>query len=246
MVQLNEYMIMLIFFGSLSLDIEILKRTGECYRLDDIFDVILDDIFYGRSKAFPLQKKRNTAFELSYWFKELSAQGNEILVSDTTKIGDIIIVYNEPMDDDGGVVTLRSRIFSEKGNNSLTPSMSLIYKKKLEILEIADISMNNSDVNKGYGSVFMRALFLFIERFPYTIKYITGWISRVDWDHIDRNKYFYEKFGFKVELDHEERDGSILWINPANSGSIEDYLSLNYKPGIAGLMQELSLIENEE
>ncbi|GAF09859.1 hypothetical protein [Paenibacillus pini] len=67
----------------------------------------------------------------------------------------------------------------------------------------------------------------------------------MDWDHIDRNEYFYKKFDFEVNLNHEERDGNILWINPSKSGSIEDYQSLNYKPGIAGLMQELSEIEDK-
>ncbi|GAB6992160.1 hypothetical protein JCM16418A_42110 [Paenibacillus pini] len=211
----------------------------------DIFKEMLEDIFSGQSKKYPLQKKKDTAFELSYWLKELSALGNEAILSETTSKGDNIIVYRQRMDEDGVNIALRSKIFSVEGNESITPSMYLIYKKKYEILEIADIRMEDSDTNRGYGSIFMKAMFLLIERSPYTIKYVTGWISGVDWDHIDRNEYFYKKFDFEVNLNHEERDGNILWINPSKSGSIEDYQSLNYKPGIAGLMQELSEIEDK-
>lgn len=121
--------------------------------------------------------------------------------------------------------------------------MYLSYKKKFEILEIADLRIEEKDANNGYGSSFMRAMFLLIEKFPYPIKYINGWISAKDWSHVDRNQHFYEKFLFDVELRHDMRDGSILWVNPKDNGSIEHYRSINYKPGIAGLFQELSDID---
>ncbi|MEK4479969.1 hypothetical protein MKZ23_11100 [Paenibacillus sp. FSL R5-0876] len=214
--------------------------------MEDLFKVIFDDIFAGQSKKSRLQKNGDTGFELDYWIQELRNQGKQPIHYETTKNAEIIIIFREPIDEEMLHIVLRSKIFSQEGIRSFTPSMNLLYKKKNEILEIADLRVEVQDANKGYGSAFMRALFLLIEEFPYPIKYITGWIAGTDWGHIDRNKYFYEKFRFEVKLDHEIRDGYILWINSAKTGSKEHYESLNYKPGIAGLMQELSEYEDEE
>ncbi|OMC71377.1 hypothetical protein BK126_04580 [Paenibacillus sp. FSL H7-0326] len=73
--------------------------------------------------------------------------------------------------------------------------MFLTYKEKFEIMEIADIRMEDNDINNGYGSVLMKVLLLIIQRYSLPIKYVTGWISGVDWDHVERSKHFYEKFG---------------------------------------------------
>ncbi|MEK3796043.1 hypothetical protein MKX42_30340 [Paenibacillus sp. FSL R7-0204] len=212
--------------------------------MNDLFKVIFDDIFAGQPKKSKLKKKDDTEFELSYWIQELSNQGKQPILNETTSNSETIIIFQEPADDEMHHIVLRSKIFSKEGVSSFTPSMYLVYKKKYEILEIADLQVNVHDANKGYGSAFMRALFLLIEKSPYPIKYVTGWISGTDWGHVDRNKCFYEKFGFAVTLDHKTKDGSILWLNSMNSGSKEHYQSLNYKPGIAGLMQELSEYED--
>lgn len=214
--------------------------------MSELSKILLAEIYSGQPKKSPLRENGNTAFELSYWLNELSDQGNEVILSETTKKGENIIIYRQSSGEDESRIILRSRIFSEEGNSSLTPSMFLTYKEKYEILEIADIHMEEPDADKGYGSAFMRSMFLLIERYQYSIKYITGWISRTDWDHIDRNQYFYEKFGFTVSLNNKIQEGNILWINPANSGSLADYQSLNTKPGIAGLLQDFSIQQNDE
>lgn len=163
-------------------------------------------------------------------------RGEEILLCEITKNSENILVHHSPMEEDLSVLILRSTIFSKEGVSSLTPKMFLTYKEKFGILEIADIRMEDNDTNKGYGSVLMGALSLIIQRYPRPIKYITGWISGVDWDHVDRNKHFYEKFGFCIELDHSIKEGAIFMINPSNNGSNEYYNNLNYTPGIAGLL----------
>jgi len=43
------------------------------------------------------------------------------------------------------------------------------------------------------------------------VDFITGWISTIDWNHIDRLKHFYEKNGFKIEIDSVEKKGTIQW-----------------------------------
>lgn len=202
--------------------------------MGDLLKGIFNDLFPELYKKTPLQKKRNTDSEMIYWREKLYEQGEKIILAETTKAGENIIIYYNPTDD--GILILRSVIFSEEGVNSLTPSMFLTYKNKYQILEIADIRMEDNDANKGYGSILMRALFLVIEEYPLPIKYITGWISGVDWHHVERNKHFYEKFGFSVELNHLIKEGYILFINPSKGGSKEQYYSLNYKPGLEGLL----------
>mgnify|MGYP001165989901 CR=1 FL=1 len=211
--------------------------------MDNLFKDIFEDLFPDLSKKTTLQKEGDAAFELSYWLKKLNTHGEEIILSEKTKIGENIIIYRHSIEEDNSVISLLSCIFSNEGVNSFTPSLSLIYKKMYEIMEIADIRMNDKDANKGYGSSLMKAMFLAIERYPLPYKYITGWISGVDWHHVERNQHFYEKFGFSVDLNHDIDEGTILWINPLNSGTLEHYRSLNYKPGFEGLIKE---IDDEE
>ncbi|KWX87905.1 hypothetical protein AMQ83_10170 [Paenibacillus riograndensis] len=139
--------------------------------MGDLLKGIFNDLFPELYKKTPLQKKRNTDSEMIYWREKLYEQGEKIILAETTKAGENIIIYYNPTDD--GILILRSIIFSEEGVNSLTPSMFLTYKNKYQILEIADIRMEDNDANKGYGSILMSAMFQRIEENILPSKYKT-------------------------------------------------------------------------
>ena len=66
--------------------------------------------------------------------------------------------------------------------------------KEKEIVTIGDIQCNKN--NRGYGSLMMKALITYAKQND--IKFIEGWISEVDDNHIERLYHFYKKFGFDI------------------------------------------------
>ncbi|WP_217560131.1 hypothetical protein [Paenibacillus sp. GbtcB18] len=74
-------------------------------------------------------------------------------------------------------------------------------------------------MNRGYGSIVMSEILKLAHQLK--IKFINGWISGVDWGHIDRSAHFYRKFGFDVKLN--EGFGKILWLNEDLGASREEF-----------------------
>lgn len=75
-----------------------------------------------------------------------------------------------------------------------------------EIL-LGDIKIFEKNINKGYGTILVKKLIEYAQENNF--KKIYGNITEVDWNHIERLKYFYSKFNFKVELDVKNRNGKI-------------------------------------
>jgi|GEM_PF-2196582 len=73
-------------------------------------------------------------------------------------------------------------------------------------IKIDDIYIDENDINKGYGSAAFRALVKYAINNNF-LK-ITGWISPVDSDHIDRLEHFYEKNFCRVRINHEKQQGT--------------------------------------
>lgn len=121
------------------------------------------------------------------------------------------ILHHDGLDDNR--IHLRIKIITLKG--VLTPDSNafLIVDPETKLMRIADIRIEGNRVNRGYGSILMTAIMQLVDQLQ--IRFITGWISGVDWDHIDRSVHFYRKFGFECELDHEAQSGRITWINQA-------------------------------
>jgi hypothetical protein len=88
--------------------------------------------------------------------------------------------------------------------------LSLAYSITPDNKRIIIDDIQTTRFNKGYGSFAMKYLFELAHKLK--VEAISGWISHVDWDHIDRLKRFYEKHGFNVKLNHETREGRIKWV----------------------------------
>ncbi|GIP53716.1 hypothetical protein J42TS3_27510 [Paenibacillus vini] len=91
-------------------------------------------------------------------------------------------------------------------------------------MEIADIRIEGDRVSRGYGSITMNAILKLVDQM--NIRFITGWISSVDWDHINRSERFYSKFGFECDLNHETKYGTITWINQSLGATREELKDL--------------------
>ncbi len=77
---------------------------------------------------------------------------------------------------------------------------------KTEIL-IQDIQSGGESRNQGYGSLAMQRLISYAKKNGFNL--ITGKLSPVDWEHIDRLERFFLKYGFVVELNHADKNGLI-------------------------------------
>lgn len=172
-------------------------------------------------KPTRLKKKGDIEYEVKWQISDLEKDGHKVLHVAENQYGESIMVYRlfygDGMDDKD--ITLRVKVITNKGVKVPDSNVFLIVHPENKHMQIADIRIEGTRVNRGYGSIMMQALMNLAHQME--IKYITGWISGVDWDHIDRSEHFYRKFGFKCELDHENKHGTITWVNEALGASQE-------------------------
>lgn len=192
--------------------------------LDDKSSKELNDIFkdiFGGSEPFlklnrdykpiPLKKQDDLEYELSWQTSELEKDGHKVIHVAKNRFEERIMIYrfmyNDGMDD--SEIDFRIRIISKVGVKA--PDLKVFIHVEDKHMDIADIRIEGEQVNRGYGSIMMEGLMKLVQEMK--IKVITGWISSVDWDHIDRSEYFYRKHGFDCQLDHGNKRGTIVWVN---------------------------------
>lgn len=164
-------------------------------------------------KPIPLKKKGDIEYEVQWQTTNLEKEGHKVLHVAQNRYGETVMVYrlfySDGMDDED--ITLKVKVISKKGVKVPDSNVFLIVDHENKHMRIADIQIEGDRVNRGYGSIVMEEVLMLARHFE--IKYITGWISGVDWDHIDRSEHFYKKFGFHCDLNHEIKRGTITWIN---------------------------------
>ncbi|MVQ33364.1 GNAT family N-acetyltransferase [Paenibacillus sp. MAH-34] len=184
---------------------EVLK--GLFSKSDPMFDL------KRKNKFVPLKKRDDIAYEVQQQSSDFENEGHKILLISQNQHGETILVtrlyYGDGMDEED--ITLRVRVINEKGVIVPDSMAFLIVDHENLHMRIADIRVEGDRVNRGYGSLIMQAIIKIVDELG--IKCITGWISSVDWDHIERSEHFYRKFGFDVDLNHETMHGTITWIN---------------------------------
>lgn len=163
----------------------------------------------------PLKKRGDIEHEVQWQITDLEKEGHKVLLTSQNQHGETILVcrlfYGDELDDRD--IILRVRIISRKGVIVPDSMVFLIVNTDHKHMQIADIRIEGDRVNRGYGSIVMQGVMKLVDEFG--IKYITGWISGVDWDHIDRSEHFYRKHGFNCQLDHENKHGTLSWLNIA-------------------------------
>jgi len=173
-------------------------------------------------KPIPLKKKGDIDYEVQWHTSDLEKDGHKVIHIAQNRYGEKVMVYrlihNDGLDDRD--IHLRVKIITPKGVKTPDSNAFLIVDPKIKHMKIADIRIEGERVNRGYGSILMTAIMQLVDQLG--IRYITGWISDVDWDHIERSEHFYQKFGFECELDHESRHGTITWVNQALGATREE------------------------
>ncbi|TVY01493.1 GNAT family N-acetyltransferase [Paenibacillus cremeus] len=174
-------------------------------------------------KPIPLKQKGDIEYEVKYQSSQIEGEGHRILNVVTNKHNERVIVYrlNYGDDRDDININLRIRIITNKCVKLPDPNIYLHVFQEDQHIQIADIRIEGAHVNRGYGSIAMNEILKLARQLE--IKFIDGWISRVDWDHIDRSAHFYRKFGFDVEL--KEGSGKILWLNEELGATREEFES---------------------
>ncbi|MDZ5480333.1 hypothetical protein [Bacillus thuringiensis] len=103
----------------------------------------------------------------------------------------------------------------KKGVIYLEPILKAFCDDDLTEIMLVDVDIKEHLSNKGYGTILLSRL-LSLAKARNILK-ISGWISRVDKDHIERLTHFCQKHGFKVILHENENNplkiGDIIWVN---------------------------------
>lgn len=99
--------------------------------------------------------------------------------------------YGPPYLDDSELPNIK--IVMNCGN--LQPSLLKATVRNEHIIVIGDIKPAVN--NKGHGTQMLQLLIKYAKKHKY--QKVTGWISGVDLEHIDRLKHFYGKFGFSIK-----------------------------------------------
>lgn len=172
-------------------------------------------------KPIPLKRKGDFEYEVKYQSSQIEGEGHRVLNIVTNKYNERVIVYRLYYDDDQDEINinLRIRIISHKGVKLPDPNIYLHVTQEDHHIQITDTRIEDAHVNRGYGSIVMNEIFKLAHQLG--IKFIDGWISGVDWGHIERSTYFYRKFGFDVELN--EGSGKILWLNEELGTTREEF-----------------------
>lgn len=162
-------------------------------------------------KPLPLKKKGDIEYEVRWHTTDLEKDGHKVIHVAQNRFGESVMIYRlmygDGMDDVN--IHLRVKVISKDGVKA--PDSNVHVHVENKHMDIADIKIEGERVNRGYGSIMMEGLMKIVHEMQ--IKVITGWISSVDWDHIDRSEHFYRKHGFDCQLDHENKKGTILWVN---------------------------------
>jgi len=177
-------------------------------------------------KPIPLKRKGDINYEVQWQTASIEKEGHKVIRVDQTHHGETVMIYrlfhHDGLDDQD--IHLRIKIITPKGVLMPDSNAFLIIYPDSKLMKIADIRIEGKRVSRGYGSVLMTAIMQLVDQLG--IRFITGWISGVDWDHIERSEHFYRKFGFECDLDHEAKSGKIKWINQALGATREELVKL--------------------
>jgi GNAT superfamily N-acetyltransferase len=177
----------------------------------------LEELFE-TNKIIPLKKKGNLKYELEYQRHLIIDYGFEIINTFENR-NSILILYRHFFEDtpkdDEPTITLSLRIITEQGVRYPEPIIKAFFNDNFTKINLADIDIKEHMFNKGYGSILLSNLVNIAKKRDVSI--ISGWISRVDINHIERLLHFYQKHGFEIILketaDKTYNIGDLVWVN---------------------------------
>lgn len=178
--------------------------------LFDREDFMFDDREEGRIKYVRLQRRGDLDYEVRFQRKKIELDGGRVLDIIENEEGILIVFRSICADDEAEdyTVLLRITVITLKGVKIPQPRLDAVYYKDEALIKIGDIKVFGKNKNHGYGSILVNELFKISDK--QNVTKIAGWISEVDWSHVQRLKYFYEKHGFTVILNSEKKSGEII------------------------------------
>ncbi|MCU6708004.1 hypothetical protein M6D81_04695 [Paenibacillus sp. J5C_2022] len=182
-------------------------------------------------KSIPLKRKGDINYEVEWRTVDIAKDGHKVIHVDKTRHGETVMIYRLHHHDHNELedqpIHLCIKIVSQKGIKTPDLNAFLFFYHKNKLMRISDIKIKGNHVSRGYGSILMTAIMQLVDHLQ--VRYITGIISGVDWDHIDRLEHYYRKFGFDCDLDHEAHFGRIIWGNEAIGATREEFEKLRYE-----------------
>lgn len=176
-------------------------------------------------KPIPLQRKGDINYEVEWRTADIEKDGHTVIHVDQTRHGETVMIYRLHHHDfnelEDQPIHLRIKIITPKGVKSPDSNAFLSFYHTNKLMRISDIKIKGERVSRGYGSILMKAIMQLVDQLQ--VRYITGMIAAVDWDHIDRSEHFYRKHGFDVELNHEAHSGKIIWVNQALGATRKEF-----------------------
>jgi len=187
--------------------------------------------FNRERKPTPLKRPGDVNYEIQWRTADIENDGHKVIHVDQTKHGETVMIYQILHDDglDDRSIYLRIKVITSQGVKTPDSQAYLFVYPDPQRMRISDIKIEGERVSRGYGSILMTAIMQLVDQLQ--VRFITGMISNRDWDHIERSEYFYRKFGFEVELNHDTESGRIVWINHA-LGATREELEMLHTDGI--------------
>ena len=147
----------------------------------------------------------------------------ELIAIDNSKSGEELLIVQFDHGWEGyreyATHKLELKMFDLKYSRDLL-TMDICVLPYAEKISIVDFRSGYED--RGHGSAAMRSLFTIAQRLG--INRISGKISRRDWGHVNKLKYFYEKHGFDVTLNYEKKEGGIEWRRGSRQQNNSDFV----------------------
>ncbi|MCM3412821.1 MULTISPECIES: GNAT family N-acetyltransferase [Bacillaceae] len=178
----------------------------------------LFDQIFSRTKVSPLKRKNDIEFEIKYQSESILNKGFEIISRRQKGDHNLILYrhfYEETPKEDETIIFLGIRVITNKWILHPDPVLKAFFNDDFTDISLADIEIEEYLSNHGYGSILLSTLIEIAKK--RNIDSITGWISSVDFDHLERLVHFYKKHNFEVILDENSKDslkiGDLKWKN---------------------------------
>ncbi|ETT53893.1 hypothetical protein BSK66_12465 [Paenibacillus odorifer] len=139
-----------------------------------------------------MKRSGDINYEVQWRTADIENDRHKVIHVDQTRHGETVMIYrilhHDGLDDNR--IHLRIKIITPKGVKTPDSNALVFVYPQSKLMRISDIKIEGGRVNHGYGSILMTAIMKLVGQ--QQVRFITGTISDVDWDHIEF-EYFDEK-----------------------------------------------------
>lgn len=162
---------------------------------------------FNRNTISPLMRRNDIEFEVKYQTKMLKDRGFEIIPTLENEKYSLIQYrhfYEDTPKEEEKMIFIGIRIITNRGIQRPDPVLKAFFDENFTNISLGDIEIEEHLTSYGYGSILLNTLIKIAK--TRNINSITGWISKVDNDHLERLVHFYKKHNFTVNLFKDNTD----------------------------------------